>query len=160
MNRAWAGPSQPVQPDPEPEELVKWAEWTEVNELNRGTLSPCPKLHWTNFPDKLLTRELNCIELMPNHFELRTRRPCTPCSSRTLPAMVLKFKQFSASTDVKVCSGLEIKCLQQKKKSSWIICIISRVFLIQTWVESYASSQEFFFHFKRVSSHCVHRAMG
>ena len=32
-------------------------------------------MNWTNFTDKLVTRELNCTELMPNHFELWTRKP-------------------------------------------------------------------------------------
>ena len=38
--------------------------WNEINEPNESIWPSCPKLNWPNFPDKLVTRELNCIELM------------------------------------------------------------------------------------------------
>ena len=69
----WTEPSQPGQSESGPEELVNW---TECSELNGCTWPPCPELNWTNFPEKLVARKLNCTELMPNHFELWTRRPC------------------------------------------------------------------------------------
>ena len=65
--------SQPSQCKSGPEAFVNWAEWTE---LNRGTWPLYPELNWTNFPGKLVLRELNCTELMPNKFELCTKRPC------------------------------------------------------------------------------------
>ena len=57
------------------EEFLNWTEWTKLNEVNGGTWARCHELNWTIFPDKLVPRELNYTELMPNHFELWTRRP-------------------------------------------------------------------------------------
>ena len=45
--------------------------WTK---LNGGTWPRCPELNWTIFSDKLVPRELNCIELMPGKFELWGKR--------------------------------------------------------------------------------------
>ena len=74
LNRAWTESSRPRQSGSGPEKLVNW---TELNKLNGGTWPLCPEPNWTIFPDKMVTRELNSTELqVPNHFELRRKRPC------------------------------------------------------------------------------------
>ena len=69
-NRAWFRPEQGRK--------SSWTERNELNwtELNGGTWHRRPELNWMNFPDKLVPRELNCTELMPNKIELWMRRPC------------------------------------------------------------------------------------
>ena len=49
--------------------ILIWTSWTFWNWKPH-------ELKWTNFPDKVVTRELNWNELVPNHFELWMRRLC------------------------------------------------------------------------------------
>ena len=78
-----------------PEWRVVWFRAGRVRELS-GTISTemnggiCPRCHelfWTNFPDQLVSRELNYTELISNKFELWTRRPCK-FTNRSDPGLV------------------------------------------------------------------------